>query len=471
MSSDLRWRRWLLAVLVGAFVVPAGLASVNEPVFVDDDEATRKTMADAMDGQAPERMPQCADPAHGPGHVQVVHARAFDDLDAPGSGTWDGDEWQYSTSQVEDLVLQADAAVDESALRDAVHGDLVVRCDQGEVHVQRVVLWTPAALADFNTIKTELANHHGLRDPRVKYWVFYDDPGPAATCMGCGGRWDFFPDNRTAAAGNVNNGVNLAYAVTWFYDWTLFLRHGGHSLGAVPPGSPNNSTFAGQTCRDGNDFLCYGAGTNNNVCPNASPPPPSGGALNPDYWLWYTGPYLAWYWTNTWVPLTGVGDRFWPRWDCNHNDYFDPAPPAASWLATHWNLADPAVLYTELGRSTMDGLQCPETAFEDRPVACTFLGGNPEATGVRYRVDWGDGTTQSIPSAATWARTKEPTTGTHVYAAPGDYVVRVHARDNGGAAQESLGMPFRIHVLPDPLADVQACVAGTDDCPVDLDVW
>lgn len=80
-----------------------------------------------------------------------------------------------------------------------------------------------------------------------------------------------------------------------------------HTMGAVQPSAPN-STSAGH-CIDGKDVMCYddlspeGLYYSDAVCPG-------GGDLE----------------------LAGFA------YDCNRDDYFNPAPAAGSHLATHWNV-------------------------------------------------------------------------------------------------------------------------------------
>lgn len=86
----------------------------------------------------------------------------------------------------------------------------------------------------------------------------------------------------------------------------ILLHEMTHTMGAVQ-GSAPNSTSAGH-CTDGLDVMCYvdgspeGANYSDSVCP-----------------------------ANGFV---GIGQPF----DCNNDDYFHPAPPSGSYLATHWNV-------------------------------------------------------------------------------------------------------------------------------------
>lgn len=101
-----------------------------------------------------------------------------------------------------------------------------------------------------------------------------------------------------------------------------------HMLGAVQDSAPNAHGTA--HCYDEWDVLCYaeGGGTMELVCVDGR----SG--------------------------TSGAGDRFNRLLDCGGDDYFRPDPPAGSYLATHWNVADSRFL-----------IGAPRPEPEDPPAA------------------------------------------------------------------------------------------------------
>ncbi|HEY6886491.1 MAG TPA: hypothetical protein VI300_01890 [Solirubrobacter sp.] len=97
-----------------------------------------------------------------------------------------------------------------------------------------------------------------------------------------------------------------------------FLHEMTHNLGAVQWGAPHSTQPAGQQsphyghCWQGADVMCYteNAGAAHPMVQDCAALP---GAIAQSY-------------------------------DCGHDDYFNPAPPAGSYLATHWNTYDSAFL-------------------------------------------------------------------------------------------------------------------------------
>src|SRR5439155_15119837 len=90
--------------------------------------------------------------------------------------------------------------------------------------------------------------------------------------------------------------------------WGLASRGGSveahellHTLGGVEPTAPHATQFG--HCTDESDRMCYDDGSLGYVA-SASCAPANEALL-----------------------------------DCNHDDYFNPSPPASSYLATHWDTA------------------------------------------------------------------------------------------------------------------------------------
>jgi hypothetical protein len=83
-----------------------------------------------------------------------------------------------------------------------------------------------------------------------------------------------------------------------------------HVLGGVQTSAPNGTAY--NHCTDESDRLCYNDGT--------------------------ASTFVA-------CPDTSHENRL----DCNHDDYYSTAPPAGSYLATHWNVANSAFLTSSGG--------------------------------------------------------------------------------------------------------------------------
>jgi hypothetical protein len=98
----------------------------------------------------------------------------------------------------------------------------------------------------------------------------------------------------------------------------LALHEVSHNLGAVQFSAPNSS-LAGH-CNDSYDLMCYD----------------DGGVAGPPFEDPNCDGDLA-------APPDPYGPDF-QAWDCNKDDYFSVSPAPASYLDTHWNLADSAFL-------------------------------------------------------------------------------------------------------------------------------
>lgn len=118
-----------------------------------------------------------------------------------------------------------------------------------------------------------------------------------------------------------------------------------HTLGAVQGSAPHAHGTA--HCHDEWDVLCYadGGGTMELACVDDRP------------------------------GTSGAGDRFNRLLDCGGDDYFRPDPPAGSYLATHWNVADSRFLIGAPGAERDDPPAAPGGSGRSSKTArCTVAG-------------------------------------------------------------------------------------------------
>lgn len=165
-----------------------------------------------------------------------------------------------------------------------------------EIDVQQVSL-TPAGVDNFDTTIDELQTQGFIRSDR-KYLIFVDTT--SAGICGIATRWE---DDSPSQANWNNYGPSFARVDAGCWDAHTAAHEMMHNLGAVNDSAPNSSR-AGH-CIDEYDVMCY---------PDAPNTPPMRYDCNQP--------------------------AHENRYDCNHNDYFHPAPPSGNYLATHWNAAD-----------------------------------------------------------------------------------------------------------------------------------
>jgi len=144
----------------------------------------------------------------------------------------------------------------------------------------------------------------GFTDPNRNYLMFTD------TNVYCG--IGTVRDDSSASPGNMNNrGGSFARADNGCWNGFVIAHEVMHNLGAVQLNAPHSS--GAWHCTDENDIMCYSDA--------------GGGRPNLDYACT----------SGVWA----IGDYF----DCNHDDYFNTAPAAGSYLATNWNTADSGFLH------------------------------------------------------------------------------------------------------------------------------
>src|SRR4051812_6000871 len=114
------------------------------------------------------------------------------------------------------------------------------------------------------------------------------------------------------------DGAAAPGAAKWGWWPEGMLHEMTHNLGAVQWGAPHSTEPPGRTlpqyghCWQGADVMCYAE---------------DGGAAHPMQ-----------------TDCAGLPGAIPQSYDCGRDDYFNPAPPAGSYLATHWNTYDSAFL-------------------------------------------------------------------------------------------------------------------------------
>ncbi|WP_344154686.1 RICIN domain-containing protein [Kribbella yunnanensis] len=188
---------------------------------------------------------------------------------------------------------EIDAAYNDSAFQTGAsrHIRYVTDAVSGgcQVNVREAVVPT-GGLETWNSMVTALQNL-GYKDSTRKYLVYAD----AQKVCGVG---TLYGDDRPGLdnANNNNTGYARVDASANCWGFNAAAHELGHNLGAVQSSAPNYNGH----CNDEYDLMCYGSDTRV-VCADKD------------------------------------NDRLL---DCNKDDYFNTNPPAGSYLATHWNLAN-----------------------------------------------------------------------------------------------------------------------------------
>ena len=168
-----------------------------------------------------------------------------------------------------------------------------------------------AAGNDFQTTVDELTAKGFNRNDR-KYMVWVD----ANVYCGVG---EVYGDDR-AGQNNYNNVYSLISRVDngcWGVVGQSVEAHElMHNLGGVQESAPNATAY--NHCTDETDRMCYSDGSGEPMVQKC---------------------------------VAGHENTF----DCNHDDYFSTAPPAGSYLATHWNTANSVWLSTGQPAATVPG--------------------------------------------------------------------------------------------------------------------
>ena len=157
-----------------------------------------------------------------------------------------------------------------------------------------------------NQVQVGLGPVNFDRPDRI-YIVFMDKLGDSYGSDFCG-QGSLQRDDRPGPENWNNEGP--AYSLIACWDGEVVLHELGHNMGAVQDSAPHAS--GGFHCFDANDSMCYDDGGSYFL---------QGGTLQ----------------------VVCVDARWW-QFDCGSDDYYDPTEPTATYLSTHWNVANSSFL-------------------------------------------------------------------------------------------------------------------------------
>jgi len=217
--------------------------------------------------------------------VQLMYVRAADQPD------------QYATvvEQIRTIAAGADAIYAASAQATGGHRRIrFVTNAECQIDVLAIEL-PPAADDKFTTTIAEL-RAQGYSDPNRKYLLFVE---AQILCGTSTVKRDSQPGLENA--NNQQTGYGRIDRPCW--NATITAHELTHTLGGVQNDAPHTS--GGWHCNDEYDVMCYADG---------------GHQSN--------------------VTILCADQKYAYQLDCNHDDYFHTNPPAGSYLATHWNVAN-----------------------------------------------------------------------------------------------------------------------------------
>jgi hypothetical protein len=269
--------------------------------------------------------------------IKVVYAYALGEPD--NSVQW-RDALQASVSRIEQfLTLQTGG-------RRALRFDMGTQCGPQYVDLQVVELPHNRLYYedDFYAVADDVRDAIGHDSRNV--FVLADNLTSGAD--GVYGTGEVNPTDDRPGTDNVHNQGELT-GIMWTVagtapdptGWqpTVMLHEITHNLGAVQWSAPHTTHPAGNMtgtyshCWDGQDVMCYA-----------------------------DGPAMAHPYVSTVCPL---GNGPIPQtYDCGRDDYFNPDPPAGSYIATHWNVYDSAFMAS----CTQLGMACGDAIVPSPPV-------------------------------------------------------------------------------------------------------
>ena len=211
----------------------------------------------------------------------------------------------------------------------------------------------------FNRIKNDVHSALGPQPAGARnYLIYYDDASTSGLPFGLAERpVDDSVAGKSEGLGGYNavlfgsrgtdffgSSKNYAPGTTSYAHLHIALHELSHNLGAVQDSAPNSSLKS--HCTDQWDIMCYRDGGK----PMISPP-----------------------------PCQGVYSSSNEAWDCNKNDYFNPAPAPGSYLATHWNVYN-SVLMCPVQDCASPDTTPPTVTIDGPPSGSTLYTSQPSLT-------------------------------------------------------------------------------------------
>ena len=286
----------------------------------------------------------------------------------------------------------------------------------GALVVEHVVL--PADADDSFGATISALKAAGYSDPSRKYLIWTD------ANLYCGIATIYSDDKPTQD--NYNNGRFAQYARVdsgcWGMSNSVELHELTHTLGAIQQSAPHSTP--GWHCTDENDRMCYQDSVE--------------------------------------VEMTYVCDYSMEGYlDCGHDDYFHTSPPAGSYLATHWNVANSSFLHA----GPLDEPPPPPPSGNEAPVVAATA---PSSVTLPASADL-DGTVSDDglpgPYTAAWSLVSGPASvafadaaavdTTVTFSVAGTYVLRLVADDGelSGSASVTIAVAEEPPPPPPPTPD------------------
>lgn len=249
--------------------------------------------------------------------VQVLYVRAEDQPD----------HYAENLAFFRQVALEADQIFDQSAHQTGDHRRVRYVTDADcQLDVLHIVIG--AAEGDTFTDTVQALRMRGFNEMQRKYLMFME----SNIYCGIASSVD---DDRPGAENRSNLIPGYARIDRICWSAKAVAHELAHTFGAVQHSAPNAS--GGWHCTDGHDLLCYS-----------------------------DTPYYPQ------IQTVCTDSRYRTLLDCNHDDYFHTRPPAGSYLAEHWNLADSAFLI----KTPEDHVALPLMKFSVPTVRGQLITGN-----------------------------------------------------------------------------------------------